>query len=70
MKKSLLLAEEDILITSLKYLVYYIDMFQEQQFKKYYLGEIITAMIATLANLYRRNFKHLPVRGGDLIEYF
>jgi hypothetical protein len=69
-KKSLLLAEEDILIFCLKYLAYYLDMFQEHQFKRYYLGEIITIMIATLANLYRRNFKLMPVRGGDIIEYF
>ncbi len=58
------------MISSLRYLVYYIDMFQEHQFKRYYLGEIITIMIATLANLYRRNFKLLAVRGGDIIEYF
>lgn len=70
LKKSFLLAQEDILITSIKYLVYYIDMFQEQQFKKYYLGEMITLMIGALANLYRRSFKHLPVKGGDLIESF
>lgn len=70
LKKSLLIAQEHILITSLKYLVYYIDMFQEQQFKKYYLGEMITLMIATLANLYRRSFKHLTVKSGDLIECF
>ena len=36
--RSLLLAQEDALLLCLKYLVYYIDMFQEQQFKRYYLG--------------------------------
>jgi hypothetical protein len=36
--KSLLFAQEDALLCCLKYLVYYIDMFQAEQFKRYYLG--------------------------------
>lgn len=66
-KKGLLLAEDEILLNCIRYLAYYVDMFQGEQFKRYYLGEIISTAMVTLVNLYRNNFKYINVKGGDLI---
>lgn len=51
-------------------MLYYIQAFNEGQYKKYYLDELASKAIIGLVNLYRNNFKHHKIRSSSIVDLF